>query len=114
MAIIVTGVRETIAALARRQIAAEIAKPVAARSGAQFIAATMKANAPRRTGQLADSITVSMDGDDALIGAEVPYDRFVQLGTVYMEPQAYGEESARQAVAPAVAAMTAVFRTATR
>lgn len=52
------------------------------------------------------------EGATASVGATVPYDRFVQLGTRNMEPQPYGQEAAEGAPLGVVSAMTAVYKAA--
>ncbi len=114
MSLFVRGIPETLAALERIQLEAEAAKPVASMSGAEVVASVMRAQAPRRTGRLASSIRVQRDGDDAVVGAEVAYDRFVQKGTRYMAPQPYGEEAADETHDAIAAAMAAVFKAVLR
>jgi len=114
MATIVQGVPQTLAAFARVALEGEAATPVATQAGGQIVAAAMRAQAPKRTGRLAASIGVRRDGDDAIVGADVAYDRFVQKGTRFMEPQPYGEQAADETVNAVLAGMAAVFRAALR
>lgn len=94
----------------------EAASPAAVRAAGEVIAHDMRSNAPRRTGRLAAGISVEVesfgDGATAKISSDVPYDRFVQRGTVYMEPQAYGEEAARSGEDAVVDVMARVYRAA--
>jgi HK97 gp10 family phage protein len=110
----VLGVPQTLAALERIQLEAKAATPVATQAAGQIVAAAMKAQAPRDTGRLAASIAVRRDGDDAIVGADVAYDRFVQKGTRYMEAQPYAEEASGETSDAVTAAIAAVFRVALR
>ncbi len=116
MTLSVRGIPRTKAALARVQAEIEAASPVAVKAAGDIVARAMVARAPRRTGALASSIRVDVsslgEGAVAKVGAEVPYDRFVQKGTVYMAAQPYGEEAADDTPSPIVAAMLAIYRTA--
>lgn len=114
MAVVVQGVPQTIAAFARVGAQVKIAAPIASRSGGEVLAALMRAAAPKRTGRLAASIRTSKDGDATIVGADVPYDRFVQLGTENMEPQAYGERAAETGGNAITAAMTRIIQAALR
>lgn len=109
------GTAETKAALAKVRLEIETAAPTATKAGGEVIARSMTSRAPRRTGALASSIRVdvssSIGGALAKVGTEVPYDRFVQRGTVYMAPQAYGEDAAND-TAGVAAAMAAVYKAA--
>lgn len=89
-----------------------LAAPFAAKAGGEVVKREMVARAPRDTGALANSITVSGDGPVASVGATVPYDVFVQLGTKYQDQQPYGEEGARANTSGVVAAMAAIFKQA--
>lgn len=108
----IRGMAATKRALQEVQARATVAAPVAARAGGDVLASEMRDRAPRDTGALAASIGVSMEGDTAKVGASVPYDRFVQLGTQFQAQQAYGEEGARASVAGIVTAQAAVFKRA--
>ncbi|HEY5987759.1 MAG TPA: HK97-gp10 family putative phage morphogenesis protein [Streptosporangiaceae bacterium] len=112
MATIVSGIPQTIAALERVQIEAKVAAPVASRAGGAVLAAAMIKEAPKRTGKLAGSVRITQEGDTTLVGATVPYDRFVQKGTKYMSAQPYGEVASDETKGGIVAAIAAVFRTA--
>jgi len=114
MATFVKGVPQTLAAFERIELEARAATPIATQAGGQIVAAVMRAEAPKRTGRLAASIQVRRDGDDTIVGADVPYDRFVQKGTRFMEPQPYGEQAADETVNAVLAAMAAVFRAVLR
>lgn len=114
MAVVVQGVPQTIAAFARVGAQVKVAAPVASKAGGEVLAALMRAAAPKRTGRLAASIRTAKDGDTTIVGADVPYDRFVQLGTVNMEPQAYGEEAVDTGANAITAAMTRIIQLALR
>ena len=93
--------------------AVKLASKPATATGGQVVANAMRLRAPRRTGRLAASITVRPgQNDEVLVGSTVPYDRFVQLGTRYMEPQAYGEEAADSASTAVAGAMAAIYKAA--
>jgi len=114
MSTTVLGVPETIAAFERIQLEAKAATPVATQSAGQIVAAKMRADAPKRTGRLAGSIGVRRDGEDAIVGADVDYDRFVQKGTKYMEAQPYAEEASDETRGAVEAVIAAVFKAALR
>jgi len=108
----IRGMAATKAALRAIETRLALAAPSAARAGGEVVANEMRDRAPRDTGALAASISVDSEGDVAKVGASVPYDRFVQLGTVYQSQQAYGEEGARASTAGIIAAEAAVFKRA--
>jgi HK97 gp10 family phage protein len=114
----VLGVREAIAAFARIGAKVEAADEPAVTSAAQAVAREMNARAPRDTGALVAGISVDTDEETgeavALIGSDVPYDRYVQRGTRYMAAQPYGLQAAAAAAPEVVARMAAVFKLATR
>jgi HK97 gp10 family phage protein len=114
MATFVEGVPQTLAAFERLALEAEAAASTATQAGGQIVAAAMRADAPKDTGRLAASIRVRRDGDDTIVGADVPYDRFVQKGTRFMDAQPYGEEAADEVGNAVVAAMAAVFKAVLR
>ena len=84
----------------------ELASPVAVKAGADIVADQMRRLAPQLTGRLVARISADVatfgEGATARIGSDVPYDPFVQRGTVYVEPQAYGEEAAGQGAAACI------------
>lgn len=94
----------------------EVISPLAVKAGAEVTARLMRDRAPRLTGRLISRIKVTVentrDGAVARVGSDVPYDPFVQKGTVYMEPQAYGEEAAREGEADIVHAIATVYKAA--
>ena len=53
-----------------------------------------------------------MDGDTAQVGPTVPYARFVEFGTRYMEGQAFMQEAVEDTDTGVVAAMAAIFKIA--
>lgn len=112
MTTIVRGIPETLAALARVQAEAKVAAPVSTNAAARVLAAAMVKEAPKRTGKLAGSVRITQEGDTGLVGATVPYDRFVQKGTKYMSAQPYGEVASDETKGGIVAAIAAVFKTA--
>ncbi len=114
MSVVVLGVPETLAAFERVALEAEAAKATAALAGAKVVQMAMIADAPKLTGRLASSIRVRRDGDDAMVGADVAYDRFVQRGTRYMQAQPYAEQAAEQMHQAVAAVMAAVFKAAIR
>jgi HK97 gp10 family phage protein len=114
MSIVVLGVPETLAAFVRLGLETEAAASVATRAGGAVVAEVMRANAPKDTGRLAASIGVRRDGDDAIVGADVPYDRFVQKGTIFMDAQPYAEQAGDKASTAAMAAVAAVFKAVLR
>jgi HK97 gp10 family phage protein len=114
MSVTVLGVPETIAAFERFAIEVEAASATATQAGGHVVAAVMRAQAPKDTGRLAASIQVRRDGDDAIVGADVPYDRFVQKGTIYMDAQPYAEQAGEKASSAAMAAVAAVFKAVMR
>jgi len=102
--------------LAEIETRMELASPVAVAKAADVLARQMRSSAPVRTGKLRAAISTSVtsmgDGATARTGSNVPYDPFVQKGTVYMEPQPYGEEAAHHGAAEIVAVMAAVYKAA--
>jgi HK97 gp10 family phage protein len=114
MSTIILGVPQTLAAFERVVLEAEVATPVATQAGGQLVAVVMKAQAPKDTGRLAASIRVRRDGNDAIVGADVAYDRFVQKGTRYMEAQPYAEEALGETGKAAAEVMARIFKAVLR
>ncbi len=114
MSAVILGIPETLAAFERLVIEAEAAKAPATLASAEIVKAAMVADAPKDTGRLASSIQIRRDGDDAIVAADVPYDRFVQRGTRYMRAQPYAKEAEEQTHAEVEAVMAAVFKVALR
>ncbi len=114
MSAVVLGVPETLAAFERVALETEAAKAAAALAGGKIVQVAMVADAPKDTGRLASSIQVRRDGDDAIVGASIAYDRFVQRGTRYMQAQPYGEQAAEQVHQAVAAVMAAVFKAVLR
>lgn len=110
----VLGIPEALAALERRKIQAEIAESIAAKAGGEIVAADMRARMPKDTGRMAASVVVEVDGDTAHTGPTVPYARFPNFGTRYMEGQRFMEEAAEDTDTGVVAAMAAIFKIAMR
>lgn len=110
MTTIVRGIPQTKAALKRVELEIRAAAPEASRAGGEVLARAMIARAPRDTGRLASSIGVDSSGDTARVGADVPYDRFVQKGTRYMAAQAYGVEAGNETTGGIVAAIASVLK----
>jgi HK97 gp10 family phage protein len=113
----VRGIPQTKAALAKVKAEIELASPEATKAGGEIVARAMASRAPRRTGRTAASIRVletSSLGDGAVsrVGAETPYDRFVQKGTVNMAAQPYGEDAADSTPSAVAAAMAAIYKAA--
>jgi len=111
---IVRGLPETLAAFKRVQVEVAASAPLATRAGAQVLAATMVAKAPKRTGKLASSIRVTQQGDTAFVGADVPYARFVEFGTTFMAAQPFEEEAADETATAIGAAVAGVLKGAIR
>lgn len=112
MAIVVHGIPQLKAALARKAAQAKAAEAPATQAGARTVEAIAKARAPKRTGRLTASIRTEQDGDDAYVVAEVPYARFQEHGTRHHAPQAFMRPAAKQGAPAAATAMAAVFRRA--
>lgn len=110
----VLGLPQALAALERRKIQATIAEPLAAKAGGEVVALDMKAHAPRRTGAMAGSIVVEVEGDTAHVGPTVPYARFVNFGTRYMSAQPFATDAADESEGPIETAMAAIFKIAMR
>ena len=112
----VRGIPQTKAALTKIGAEIELASPEAVGRAGEVVASRMRSTAPRRTGALAAAISVDTtslgEGASARVGSDVPYDRFVQKGTVYMGAQPYGEDAASSSESGVVAAMIAVYRAA--
>jgi HK97 gp10 family phage protein len=109
----IRGIPQTKAALERVKFEVTAAAPGASRAGGEVVAHNMASRAPRATGRLASSISVDVSGDTARVGANVPYDRFVQRGTTYMSPQPYGEQAASE-TSGVITAIAAVLKAAIR
>lgn len=110
MITIIRGIPQTKLALARIEAELRAASGPAARAGGEVLARAMVARAPRDTGRLASSIRVDSSGDTARVGADVPYDRFVQKGTRFMAAQAYGVEAGNETTGGIVAAIASVLK----
>jgi HK97 gp10 family phage protein len=110
------GVAETRAALERVRFEIEAASGPAVGAAGTVVAREMASRAPRDTGRLAASIDVDVqtvgEGATAKVGAQVPYDRFVQFGTVYMMAQPYGRDASEDSTSGVVAAMASVYKAA--
>lgn len=65
------------------------AKPQALEQAAQLVSTTAKAIVPRRTGKLADSIAYVIEGEEAKVGSDARYARFVEMGTRNMSARPY-------------------------
>ena len=103
----ILGLPQLLAKFLRFQAEAEIGEKVAERAGAQVVVADMRKRAPVDTGALRDSITVSEVEEGAQVSASVPYARFVQFGTRYMEAQPFISDEVNS---PVLSAMTRVFQ----
>ena len=112
----ILGIAETKAALAKASAQAEVAAGPATKAGGEIVARQMIARAPRDTGRLISLISTDESalgqGATTKVGSNVPYDRFVQRGTIYMRAQPYGEEAATASIPGIIAAMISIFKTA--
>ena len=69
--------------------------------------------APRNTGRMAASITVTSSGPGrAEVGPETDYARFPELGTQYQRAQHFLTDAAKDSQGEAVVAATGVFKAA--
>lgn len=107
MSEIILGLPELLATFGRFQVEAEAGEEIAERAGAQVVAADMRNRAPVDTGALRNSITVSSAEEGAQVSATVPYARFVQFGTRYMEAQPFISDEVQS---PVLSVMTKVFQ----
>lgn len=116
MAFRLLGMAKTKAALEKARLQIEAAAGPAVEASGKVVAVQMAARAPRLTGHLASQIGIDTttlgDGATAKVGSEVPYDRFVQRGTVYMGAQPYGTDAADASIPGVVAVQTAVYKAA--
>lgn len=116
MAMLIRGMAETKAALARLEVEVEVASPKAVEGASKVVASEMASRAPRDTGYLVSVLETDVgsagEGATAKVGSNAPYDRYVQRGTRYMGAQPYGEQAAAAAAPGVVAAMTAVYKAA--
>jgi HK97 gp10 family phage protein len=103
----ILGLPQLLATFARFQVEAEAGEEIAERAGAAVVAADMRAKAPVDTGALRNSITVSSAEEGAQVAATVPYARFVQFGTRYMEAQPFISDEVQS---PVLSVMTKVFQ----
>ena len=110
----VLGLGQTLAAFERVQLEAAAASLGAAEAGGHIVAADMKAHAPKDTGRMADSVVVRLDGDTALVGPTVPYARFVEFGTRYMEAEPFAQPALEETKTAVEAAMAAIFKVVLR
>jgi HK97 gp10 family phage protein len=103
----VIGLPQLLATFGRFQVEAEVGEKVAEQAGAQVVAADMRNRAPVDTGALRNSVTVSAEGEGAKVAVMVPYARFVQFGTRYMEAQPFISDEVQS---PVLSIMTKVFQ----
>lgn len=103
----VLGLPELLATFVRFQVEAEVGEKVAERAGAQVVASDMRRRSPVDTGALRNSIAVSSAEEGAQVSVAVPYARFVQFGTRYMEAQPFISDEVNS---PVLSAMTKVFQ----
>jgi HK97 gp10 family phage protein len=103
----ILGLPQLLATFGRFQVEAKAGEQIAELAGAQVIATDMRTRAPIDTGALRNSITVSAEGEGAKASAAVPYARFVQFGTRYMEAQPFISDEVES---PVLSVMTKVFQ----
>ena len=106
------GIPETKRALERIDLELKAAAPEASHAGGTVLGRAMVASAPKRTGRLAASIRLTMSGDTAKVGSDLPYARFVQFGTRYMSAQPFENEAADSTTSSIIAAIAAVMKSA--
>ena len=106
----VLGIPQTLAAFARLQGEAEVGEKVAEAAGGKVVAADMRARAPVDTGAMRNSITVRLTGEGAQVAVLVPYARFVEFGTRYMDAQPFMDESADAVGGKVGSVMATVFK----
>jgi HK97 gp10 family phage protein len=104
---VVIGLPELLATFGRFQVEAEVGEKIAEEAGARVVAADMRNRAPVDTGALRNSITVSAAEEGAQVSVQVPYARFVQFGTRYMEAQPFISDEVQS---PVLSVMTKVFQ----
>ena len=103
----ILGLPQLLATFLRFQVEAKAGEQIAERTGAQVVANDMRTRAPVDTGALRNSITVSQAEEGAQVSASIPYARFVQFGTRYMEAQPFISDEVNS---PVLSAMTKVFQ----
>jgi len=103
----ILGLPELLATFGRFQVEAEVGEEIAEQAGARVVAADMRNRAPVDTGALRNSIKVSSGEEGAQVSVTVPYARFVQFGTRYMEAQPFISDEVQS---PVLSAMTKVFQ----
>ena len=103
----ILGLPQLLATFGRFQVEAEVGEKVAEQAGAGVVAADMRNRAPVDTGALRNSIAVSSAGEGAQVSVMVPYARFVQFGTRYMEAQPFISDEVES---PVLDVMTRVFQ----
>lgn len=91
MTLVVQGLDELVAGLAAEGAGAEKKASKVVGEVAQHVKETAKATAPKRTGDLADSIGVTGRGGRREIGPTVRYGGFVEYGTYKDAPQPFME-----------------------
>jgi len=103
----ILGLPQLLATFVRFEGEAEVGEQIAERAGAQVVANDMRQRAPVDTGALRNSIKVSSAEEGAKVTAAVPYARFVQFGTRYMEAQPFISD---EVGSPVLSVMTKVFQ----
>jgi HK97 gp10 family phage protein len=103
----ILGLPQLLATFGRFQVEAKAGEEIAERAGALVVAGDMRNRAPVDTGVLRNSITVSSAEEGAQVSATVPYARFVQFGTRYMEAQPFISDEVNS---PVLKAMTKIFQ----
>jgi HK97 gp10 family phage protein len=116
MSLFIRGIPRMKAALAKAAAEIEAASPTAVKASGEVVARAMVDRAPRDTGRMASSIGVAVqsigDGATAKVGADVPYARFVEFGTVYMAAQPFEEEAGNESTTALVTAMASIYKAA--
>lgn len=111
---IVQGIPGLEAKLAEIAARLRVAGPKASVSGAEIVARKAQGLAPRDTGALAASIRVEPDALGAAVAADVPYARYVERGTRYMQAEAFLGPALTGAHGEVLAVMAEQFRAALR
>ena len=105
MQIDVSGIRELSADLTKAGPKARERVVAATRTSGNKVKADMQAGAPKRTGELASSVTMSLYGAGggsvaAVVGPTARYGIFQEIGTVHHAPQPFAQPALNKNAGP--------------
>jgi HK97 gp10 family phage protein len=85
----ITGRQQLLAAIQEANKRLEAATESVLDSTANDVQADMQSNAPVRTGRLRNSIAIKKSKLRRVIGTDVPYSKYIELGTYKMKAQPF-------------------------